>query len=539
MDWTGGTRRRFAGARNNNTALQKQKAHFAKARAAVQHEPFTGHQTASAVAHNDDTRDMSYKGSTAWPPALYASLTRPGSSRGSVTARDSGKTSKNKRQARSTDPTVDAQVRGDEELLLIARRRKLLARNDWLALDPTRPLRIGFPTTGDKNEIGRRKKIKRSSATGPKAAQRRLLTPLFEERLEPTAHLMSGALTPAQEDHIEVKVGTRAFDSQSRPSRNSNIPRNLSVGPQSTILSHLSEESMLLGADGDTFDADQVDVSAYVRDERDSREGTVRPLSLASEDRYNEQDEFRRREGNSPTQSDSSWLQQLRAWNNGGDIGSTANLPPHTGQVNDGSLTRYPTIPESEIWDDSETQPAYDFEHTDRNGPAVPHATVHSADRDGSELDADKAWRQLMGIATQSESFTSNKALDSSSDHMATSETVHRIIPGVVQREASFDSEIALTPRAGRSSLDHIDMGPDPSVSNHSHATRAHDLSATSARLPNGLPRTSEDNTDNEALWREFIIGSQDSESEDDLHSAWQRSREKTQQGSELHGHCS
>lgn len=39
MDWTGGTRRRFVGAKNNNTALQKQKAHFAKARAAIQHEP--------------------------------------------------------------------------------------------------------------------------------------------------------------------------------------------------------------------------------------------------------------------------------------------------------------------------------------------------------------------------------------------------------------------------------------------------------------------------------------------------------------------
>lgn len=39
MDWTGGTRRRFTGARNSNTALKKQKAHFAKARAASKQDP--------------------------------------------------------------------------------------------------------------------------------------------------------------------------------------------------------------------------------------------------------------------------------------------------------------------------------------------------------------------------------------------------------------------------------------------------------------------------------------------------------------------
>jgi hypothetical protein len=427
---------------------------------------------------------------------------------------------------------VNAQVHGDEELLLIARRRKLLARNDWLALDPTRPLRIGFSTTNDKNDIGRRKKIKRSSATGPKAAHRRLLTPLFEERLEPTAHLLSGALSPAPKDNIEVKVGTSAFDNQSRPSRKSNTPRNLSVGPQSTILSHLSEESMLLGADGGTFDADQVDLSAYVRDERDSREDTVRPLSLGSEDRYNEEDAFPTREENSPTQSDSSRL--LRAWNYGEVVGSTANLPPRPGQTIDGSLTSYLPVPESNIWDADETQPAHDFEHTDRNRSAASHAMTNSADLDAAGIDAEKAWRQLMGIATQSESFTSNKALDSSSDHMTTSETVRRSFPGVVQRAASLDVEIALTPQVGRSSLDDIDLGSHLSISNQSHATRGHNFQATSVESPNSLPGNREDNTDNEALWREFIIGSQDSESGDDLHSAWQRSRERTQQSSEL-----
>lgn len=83
----------------------------------------------------------------------------------------------------------------DEELHLLASRRKLLARNDWLALDQTRPLRIGFPTAGDKDRVGRRRKIKKFSETRTKAAQPRLMTPLFEERLGLNAYHMSGALS--------------------------------------------------------------------------------------------------------------------------------------------------------------------------------------------------------------------------------------------------------------------------------------------------------------------------------------------------------
>jgi hypothetical protein len=43
MDWTGGTRRRFTGAKNTDTALKKQKAYFAKARAASHQEPVASH----------------------------------------------------------------------------------------------------------------------------------------------------------------------------------------------------------------------------------------------------------------------------------------------------------------------------------------------------------------------------------------------------------------------------------------------------------------------------------------------------------------
>lgn len=57
------------------------------------------------------------------------------------------------------------------------------------------------------------------------------------------------------------------------------------MGAQSTAFSHLSEESMLLGADGDSFDADQVEVPAYTRDVHDTLQGLVRQASFDS-DRY-------------------------------------------------------------------------------------------------------------------------------------------------------------------------------------------------------------------------------------------------------------
>lgn len=444
-------------------------------------------------------------------------------------------TSTKTHQAISTRSTINLQVQDDEEVLLIARRRKLLARNDWLALDSTRPLRMNFPVVGDKDGVGRRKKVKRSSATFPKAAHRRLLTPLFEERLEPAAYLMSGALPPAHDAHIEIKVGTGAFDSQSRPSRRSrsksNTPRNLSVGPQSTILSHLSEESMLLGADGDTFDADQVKVPEYMQNEREGRGAVVRLSSPCYGVSYDDENEHHGRTyGDDLARIESPELQQLQAWTDDRDICSTANPPLSSANT---ALISRPAISGSNIWDADNAEHPCDLGHAIRNTPASPLLLATPADEHAIRSDAEKAWRQLMGIPTQSESFTSNKALDSSSQHMTTSETERRAVPYGKQHEASFDYVTTFTPEAGISSLDHIDLGQYRSTSDQPHLAVVPGMPETSAQPPTRSPVDIEDHSDNEALWREFIIGSQDSQSEDEIHSAWQRSRGRTQQSSE------
>jgi hypothetical protein len=530
MDWTGGTRRPFTAVKNNNTALQRQKAHSARARAAVQHEPFTSHQKASVGAHNDDTRVSSCKGTITCllPPSI--SLTWPGSSAYPLVLNNHD-ISRNPRQAGSRRSSVNLSVQEDDEVLLIARRRKLLARNDWLALNPTRPLRLGFPPTGDKDEVWRRKKIKRSGAAYPKTTQRRLLTPLFEERLDPPAHLMSGALPPAQDDPIQVKVGTSAFDHRSQPSRRSHAPGNLSAGPQPTILSHLSEGPMLLGEDGDNFDADQVEVPTFVQNGPEICEGTIRPSSSVSEDQYYEQSAHHKRTRESSLAStNDSELQQHRAWTDGAGVCSTADLKSRPGQNTNYSLISRNAVPGLQIDDTGDEQAVFDFEDLDRDIPADPAMNATQEARNVSSDDAEKAWKQLMGIVTQSASFTSNKALDSSSEHLTTSEATQRVFLELIQYD---DDTFASTPEAAQSYLNHIDLEQREITLDQTHLTEDYVLLAEDAQPPAHSLKVAEDQSDNEALWREFIIGSQDSESGDELHSAWQRSRGKTRQSLE------
>ena len=525
MDWTGGTRRRFAGAKNNNAALQKQKAHFARARAAIQNEPFSSHQRTKTVDHNDDTRAISYKGTALHFTSVYPlsrSLTRPGSGQDAVISGRDDHTRTSTRQSWAANSAEDANPYQDEELRLLASRRKLLARNDWLSLGHTRPLRIGFPAASDKDRVGRRRKIKKSPNARTQAAQRRLLTPLFEERLEPTAYLMSGALPPEHYDHIEVRVGTSAFETQSRPSRKSNTSRNASMGAHSTALSHLSEESMLLGADGDSFDADQVEVPEYTRDVRDAPEGMVRPVSsdsrqyeLEEVDRYSS----RMREYSLISEDDPE-LQQHRAGSFDEDSPSISS-PHHFAEPTTGfSLIDNYAAPEFQAWNAGDPQQANDSENLDRNVIVHASGTAIPPDQNSLGFDAEQEWRNLMGIVTQSESFTSMKALGSSSEHNTTSESMQRIVPGDLRQGAAIHDSI-----------------PEPeqfiSTSNQSRPTKVPDTLATGTHPPPRLPEDVEDHTDNEALWREFIIGSQDSESGDELHSAWQRSRERMRQSSE------
>ena len=523
MDWTGGTRRRFAGAKNNNAALQRQKAHFARARAAIQHEQVSSHQRSKAIAHNDDARARPYKeGGVLRSISSPRLLTQSASGQDTVISRRDERIMTSIRQSGATSLAGNAQPHQDEELHLLASRRKLLARNDWLALDHTGPLRIRFPTAVDKDRVGRRRKIKKSSETRTKAARPQLVTPLFEERLEPNAYYISGASFPEHRDHVEVKVGTSAFGTQVRPSGRSNSSRNASIGAQSTALSHLSEESMLLGADGDSFDADQVEVPAYTRDADDALAGLVAPVSYDST--HYEDEEVYRYSSRTPQYSlalnDDPELQQYRA-----DIcneDSTSISSPHQVAEPTIGLSKIDKFAasKSQTWKAGHLQQSDDFENLDIDVLVDQSRVAVPLNENSSELDAEQEWRHLMGVVTQSESLTSRKALRSSSEHITTSESIQMARPGDVQHGANIND-------------DTIDPRHCISTINQAQPAQAPDSLMTGTQPPPPLPEVTEGNTDDEALWREFIIGSQDTESGDELHPAWQRSREKMRESSE------
>ena len=271
MDWTGGTRRRYAQTGKNNDIVQKQKAHFAKVRnAGQQHPPSSmpdfmreavvskGYQLTTApqrgqskisqatrgssrnstsaaarqrgqAAHARSSAINGRHGSRHEPAHPVRNEMKAASSRGSKRSRD---------QANSTNLT-------EEERALQAARRRLLARSDWLGLDASKPLKIDFPANRESYRVGKRRKVKKASPRQPsRGIQHRRVTPPFQHRECLGRPLLSDA---GVDESIDIKIGTGAFGSQSQPSRLSRTKANTSMRQPSTEFGPLSEESMLLG----------------------------------------------------------------------------------------------------------------------------------------------------------------------------------------------------------------------------------------------------------------------------------------------------
>lgn len=413
--------------------------------------------------------------------------------------------------ARSAGLAANAHIQHDEELMLLASRRKLLTRSDWLALGPTRPLRLNFPAASDNDRVGRRKKIKKAPAKASKPAQQRLLTPLFEERLNLNAYMMSGALPPSSDGKIEIKVGTDAFDSQTCQSRRS---RNASVGSQSAALSRLSEESMLLGADGDTFDANLVEVPPFhVR-----RERSVEPSEHADDiTLYGVGRSTQATRGKSSAYIDQTELQQHAA-------------SPFTERfITTAEPSERTELPDDDFWADA----PLDRQHCRISSPAggtnssnemleLSHPDmINSANQSDPDLDVEHVWRRLMGIATQAASSASIKALNSLSEHVTTSGT-----PGTANPDRTGLFNMALSsPKSKRSYPREHDL--EHSVIPSVEPLLPDELSVATAQAPEQPSNEIPEDESGEWLWRDFIIGSQDSESEDELHSAWQRKRKR------------
>lgn len=275
MDWTGGTRRRYAGKGKGNAVLQRQKAHFAKARAAlgqqvhVVPERFLQNAAASreyqprmAAGTAPHVERASFQGSKSRGQSSNASRSIQNTQRAASRSKRPIST-----ELKGTKPSV---ALSEEDLALIANRERLLARDDWLGLAPTRPVKIIFPSYGEQEQIGKRRKIQKQEARSHQPAELRPVPYQFEGRHEPFEPVMSGA---RETDDIKIKIGTDALLSQTQRSRRSHDSTNTSLRPISSNFGPISEESMLLKADSDGFEAREILRSDHLDDFQKSLPG--------------------------------------------------------------------------------------------------------------------------------------------------------------------------------------------------------------------------------------------------------------------------
>ena len=282
MDWTGGTRRRFAPGRNNAN-LQKQKAHFAKARAALHGTPSTHRGSISSLlparspalrsrvvnrspasqviggSGRDDRGDLEH--------VIALNVDDLGSREPScgndiddlVVATHSAKAvalvgpqlHNQHRQPRHFRSNL-LPVISDEERLLLARRRHLLDRPNWLGLSTFHRPRVSSSPLRDKQLVGRRRRVKQATGRAEDRSGRRLLPATHDLGItEPISSTFGG-------EDIQIKIGTDALATQTQRSVPSLNSRQTSMRRLSTDMSLLSEESMLLDATDVILDRDTV-----------------------------------------------------------------------------------------------------------------------------------------------------------------------------------------------------------------------------------------------------------------------------------------
>lgn len=496
MDWTGGVRKRFS-ASKSNTVVQKQKAHFAKARAALQHTPTSKHTSKTAgvmtatysrkpvYAHSQVSRSVD---GTKALQRHQSRSTHSSSNAERCRERDirdmNAKLSPHRKQrspsavrvlsekcSRSGNmprPTTTVSARhgysgssiNQEEQLLIANRRRLLARSDWLGLAATRPVHLKFRSSKDKDRVGKRRKIDKAGSHQGKAADRHLLSPLFEDRLTHPDYETRGAL-PAE--HLHIRVGTDALETTQR-SCQTHDPRATSLRAPSTEFGPLSEESMLLGADGDIFEAGD----------------SPQPLG------------FHNCLSAPPAPSMVVRAESLLSTDSQPMTPQQAPLPAIMDTVS------FAVIP-------------HEADPQQQSEPAPEHyASIENGE---------KAWRGLLDIKPLASSRASVAALKSSSQHVTITESGSRDghiqglhAPVSVAEGESFSSPIGPGTAQGNGytgTLEDSAIIDSPSAS-------LKQITGLAAQPVDSKQLVKEEADDN-ALWKEFVLHSQDEDSEDSL----------------------
>lgn len=544
MDWIGGVRRRVASGKNN-AVTQKQKAHFAKARAALQNTPsskdlFRPAFYGKAASHRNRTASLQatparksgwsrLRGESDGPAAHHRQHNGAFTTAGSTDNRRRGMrgdgihiTSSSIRSSPGYESAGDAAVVApivrthlskpqddtmpEEERLLVANRRRLLARTDWLGLSVTRPVHIKFRSNKDKDRIGRRRRIAKSTSQKGRPATRRLVTPLFEDRLVPGEYMMSGAL---QTKDVEVRIGTDAVASQAQYSHLSQTPRLATGRCPSTELGPLSEEPMLLGDEGDMFES----LIPFARlCDRPEVESSLAPTNMAYEVA-------------TPTRETSKQ-------EDGHELQISTNLVAEVAQVVSCKSAQGTNDEDNLLYKPASA----DFGSHDKHEEVISHivplrgqhqdavvSQAHSTDGEydsklsnDRDVDDEAFWRRLMNFEEHAPNNPSLDAVKSSSLHVTNSDNSRRPILPVASDDLHDFYRILSTPKgagthtpllqdevpAVRSRESPID-NPSPSAS----LIQIRKLT----ELPSHAVAQAREDAGEDAAWRDFIIGSQDS----------------------------
>lgn len=382
----------------------------------------------------------------------------------------------------------------DEDRLLLANRERLLARSDWLGLAASRPAHMTFPISSDRGKVGKRRKMHRSTKSHKaKAARPRSITPLHEHRLPPFEPMMSGAV---MEEAIQVKIGTDALVSQSQYSHPAQPSANTSMRQPSTEFGPLSEESMLLGVDDDGFEID-------ANGEYLGAIGKAGTLVDGSD--------YQRPPSNSQWTDDFTVPTRLIAST---FATTTRGVSPH----DQNEYPQYQTVPAVQLRHDQIAEETAD----DRRGWDQTGADPEDQRNVSDEMDAEedeRRWRRAMRIPERiSPSDSSLVGLRSSSQHVTQSTASAwptQVDRGAhkeyVEREFGDEPTNDLYPVT----FGHQSARPTDNEAFKMNTTTAHSMPshpASKQALTTEMKPDGQDQ-DDEALWRNFILGKRESDS--------------------------
>ncbi|KXL45506.1 hypothetical protein M433DRAFT_4486 [Acidomyces richmondensis BFW] len=526
MDWTGGARRRFASG-NKAAIRRKQKAYFAKARTALQDAsssqsgfkpeffyPSTARgisrQERSHIHTNNVCANMSHQMVSIAPRAAshhYLPKTpfKRTTSLGSLSSREESK-SKPLPSADRHDRDITRPEHSEahfnmpnrltiEEQLLLGDRKRLLARRDWLGLAAKTPVRMHFPSTIDRDCIGKRRRIEKSSHRS-KPAQNRLLNGPFERRLLQNT-VKSDVLSL---EGIQVQIGTDAAGSQTVILRQSQTLDNTSLRPPSTYQKSFSEDSMLLGKDGDIFEDKYMQVAV--------------PTATHSHSHL---------DGATIVNQDHQVLQDINNMSRNADAnrslhhGSTITNDTSSRSANGGRRVNQ-TIPRKNQvhLNDSYIGGRNDHAIPESRRPILqqyhgPQQKTPIADDD------DDFWRKILQIDPDVPSRASVTALKSSSQHFTTSES--HPLPIIRGQHSHTEGDTASASTLSGFSTQDLTIH-EAILTVDEEMSQAAQSPSASLKVNNRLTKlpVQQDKTakfpisddDGNALWREFIIGSED-----------------------------